>query len=145
MKLLEITTKEQMLENFELLQEVYPSLKQEEYSRELDDMIPNNYGQVGVFKNKKCIGLTGYWIGTKLWCGKYMELDNVVVSEKYRKEGIGKMIFEYMEQKAKELDCNMLALDSYSDNLKAHKFFHKHNYIPRGFHFINILNKKGVR
>ena len=141
----ELESKDEMLECLRILNEVYPSLTKEDYSTELDLMLKNDYGQVGVFENDLCIGLTGYWIGTKLWCGRYMELDNVVISENHRGQGVGELLFEHMEQKAKECNCNMLALDSYTDNFKAHKFFYKQNYKPRGFHFINILNQKGVR
>ena len=145
MELREITTKEEMLKNFELLKEMYPSLTMEEYASELDVMLPHNYTQVGVFENNECIGLSGIWIGSKLWCGKYMELDNVVVSNNHRSKGIGKIIFEYAEQKAHAIGCTMLALDSYSDNFKAHKFFYGQGYVPRGFHFINIIDPSKVR
>lgn len=91
------------------------------------------------------IGISGFWVGTKLWCGKYLELDNVFTSTKHRSKGVGDLIFTYLEKKALELNCTMLALDSYTDNFKAHKFFFKKGYIPRGFHFINILDKTKIR
>ncbi|MCR9172725.1 MAG: GNAT family N-acetyltransferase [bacterium] len=145
MELRELKTKEEMLENFALIQEMYPTITFEEYSNELDIMLPHNYGQVVIYDGTTCAGLTGYWIGSKLWCGKYMELDNVVVSSKYRRQGIGQRLFEHMEAKAKELGCTMLALDSYTDNFEAHRFFYEQKYVPRGFHFINILDKRKVR
>ncbi|MBL4862744.1 MAG: GNAT family N-acetyltransferase, partial [Crocinitomicaceae bacterium] len=77
--------------------------------------------------------------------GKYMELDNVVVSKAYRRQGIGKRLFDYMEKKAIALNCTMLALDSYSDNFDAHKFFYNEGFVPTGFHFINIIDKSKVR
>lgn len=137
--------KDEMLNSFDILLEVYPSLKIEEYSNELDMMIPNNYGQVGIFIDDECVALTGYWIGSKLWCGKYLELDNVVVAEKHRSKGLGKILFDFMEDMAKKENCTMLALDSYTTNFKAHKFFYSQGYAPRGFHFINILDKSKVR
>ena len=140
-----LKTKQEMLNNFELLLEVYPSLTTEEYSRELDDMIPHNYGQVGVYIDNECVGITGYWVGSKLWCGKYLELDNVVISSKTRSNGIGKLLFDFMEKKAKDEGCTMLALDSYTSNFKAHKFFYNQGFAPRGFHFINILDTSKVR
>ncbi len=145
MELRELTTKEEMLDRYTVLLEVYPSLTLEEYSIELDEMLSHNYGQVAVFEEEECIGLTGYWIGSKLWCGKYMELDNVVICEKHRGKGIGKILFKHMENKAKQLNCTMLALDSYSDNFKSHKFFYGQGYVPRGFHFINVLDKIKIR
>jgi GNAT superfamily N-acetyltransferase len=145
MEIREIHSKEEMLKNYELLLDVYPTLSLDEYTSELDDMLPHNYGQVGIYEGDTCIGMTGFWIGSKLWCGKYMELDNVVISKKHRSKGAGQILFEYMEEKAKQENCTMLALDSYSDNFKAHKFFYGQGFIPRGFHFINILDRKKVR
>ena len=140
-----LKTKQEMLANYGLLLEVYPNLKMEEYDRELDDMIPHKYGQVGVFIENECVGLTGFWIGTKLWCGKYLELDNVVISSKKRSKGIGKVLFDYMAEMAKNEGCSMLALDSYTSNFKAHKFFYNQGFTPKGFHFINILDMSKVR
>lgn len=145
MEIRELTTKDEMLSCLELLKEVYPTLTLEEYDRELDEMMPHKYGQVVVMDGELLAGLTGYWIGSKLWCGKYLELDNVVVSEAYRSQGVGKILFDFMEKRAIEEKCTMLALDSYTSNFKAHKFFYGQGYAPRGFHFINILDKSKVR
>lgn len=142
----ELTSKEEMLQHLDVLQDLYPSLTLEEYSRDLDEMLPNNrYGQVAVFDGDKCIGLTGYWIGTKLWCGKYLEIDNLVVSSKYRSKGAGKFMFDYLSEKAKQENCVMMSLDSYTYNFKAHKFFYNEGFAPRGFHFINILQEDKIR
>lgn len=145
MEIRELKTKEEMLKSFDVLLEVYPTMTMEEYDRELDVMIPHNYGQVVVMDGNAIAGLTGFWIGSKLWCGKYLELDNVVVAERYRSKGVGKMLFDFMEERAKEEKCTMLALDSYTTNFKAHKFFYGQGFAPRGFHFINILDKTKVR
>ena len=145
LKLIELTTKEEMLDCYELLTEVYPSLTKDAYDKELDVMIPNNYGQVAVYDQDRCVGLSGFWIGSKLWCGKYLECDNVVVALTHRRMGIAQMIFDRLSEKAKEENCSMMALDSYTDNFEAHKFFYKEGFVPRGFHFINILDKSMIR
>jgi GNAT superfamily N-acetyltransferase len=141
----ELIDKEEMLKNLSVLQDLYPSLTSSEYSSELDLMLPHNYGQVGVFEGDICLGLSGFWIGTKLWCGKYLELDNIVVSKTQRSQGIGKLIFDFLHKKALENDCTMLSLDSYTTNFNAHKFFYKEGFAPKGFHFINILKDEKVR
>ena len=141
----ELIDKEEMLKNLPVLQDLYPSLTLSEYSSELDVMLPHNYGQVGVFEGDICLGLSGFWIGTKLWCGKYLELDNIVVSKTQRSQGIGKLMFDFLHKKALENDCTMLSLDSYTTNFKAHKFFYNEGFAPKGFHFINILKDEKVR
>lgn len=145
MELIEVTTKAEMLKNFELLKEMYHTLTLEEYSNELDVMIPHNYGQVCVIEHGECIGLSGYWIGSKLWCGKYIECDNVVVAKKHRRRGVANLIFDFLKQKAQKEGCSMLALDSYTDNFEAHRFFYTEGFVPRGFHFINVLDKSKLR
>ena len=139
MEIKEIKNKKKMLENFKILKEVYPKLTLKEYKYKLNDMLSNNYKQVGIYNKNECIGLTGYWIGTKLWCNKYFELDNIVISKKYRSKGIGEELFKYMEAKARKEKCSIISLDTYTNNFKAHKFFYNQGYIPKGFHFIKKL------
>ena len=141
----ELQGKDEMMSHISVLHAIYPSLTREEYDRELDQMLQHNYGQIAVFDDEICIGISGFWIGTKLWCGKYLELDNIVVLEKYRSKGVGKLLFDFLHKKAVENDCTMLSLDSYTHNFKAHKFFYNQGFSPKGFHFINILKPNKVR
>jgi GNAT superfamily N-acetyltransferase len=141
----ELNDKEEMLKYIHVLNDLYPSLTQEQYSTELDVMLPHNYGQVGVFEGEECLGISGFWIGNKLWCGKYLELDNIVVLETHRSKGVGKLIFDFLSRKAQEQNCTMMSLDSYTYNFKAHKFFYNEGFAPRGFHFINILKEENIR
>lgn len=130
-----------MLEQLPLMQELYPNLTATYYAEMLDKMLPHNYGQVAVFEGERCLGISGYWFGTKLWCGSYIELDNVIVSEKARGKGVGKLLSDYLEAKANELNCNILVLDAYTNNFKAHRFYYNQGFAPRGFHFIKLLQK----
>jgi hypothetical protein len=47
-------------------------------------MVPHNYKQLAVFENEICIAVTGFWTGTKLWSGKYIEIDNFIVHPEHR-------------------------------------------------------------
>ncbi len=138
-QLRELTTKKEMLEQLEILLQVYPEFTMETYGALLDDMLPKDYQQLIVVDNGKTIGISGYWIGTKLWCGKYLELDNVVVHNEYRSKGIGKLINVHLEKKAIEQNCTMLALDAYTTNFGAQKFYMNQGFVPKGFHFVKML------
>lgn len=146
MILKELHTKEEMLEQLPILNELYPTLTVEAYSKELDEMLPNNrYFQVAAFEENACIGLTGVWIGTKLWCGKYAEIDNLVVCTAHRSKGAGKLMIDYVKEIARKEGCSMVALDSYTTNFKAHKLFYAEDFGPKGFHFIHVLNNELLR
>lgn len=145
MEIIELHGKEEILSSFELIKEMYPSMTLDQYSKDIDAMLLNHYFQIAVVDDNQIIGVCGIWIGTKLWSGKYMELDNIVVTSKKRSNGAGKLLFEYAQKLADKECCNIMALDSYTDNFRAHRFFYNQAFIPRGFHFISILNKDKMR
>ena len=133
-----------MLEQLDLIKQLYPEISNEKYQSFLMQMIPNQYTQIAVFENNKCIGLTGCWLGTKLWSGKYIEIDNFIVHTDHRKKGVGKMLTDYIDQLAKEQNCTMIVLDAFTGNFKAHRFYYNQGFSPKGFHFIKILNENGL-
>lgn len=133
-----------MLGQLETMQELYPNMTFEKYQSYLAEMVPRNYNQVAVFEKETCLGLTGYWFGTKLWSGKYLEIDNFVVCAKHRSKGIGKLICDYIEQKAFDLNCSMIVLDAFATNFPAHRFYYNQGYGPKGFHFVKILDENGL-
>ena len=103
-----MTTKElilntDMLSQFEMIQFLYPKMKIETYQTYLNDMIPHNYKQLAVYENGICVGMTGFWMGTKLWIGKYIEIDNFITHPDHRKKGIAKIMTDYLAEKAKNL------------------------------------------
>jgi GNAT superfamily N-acetyltransferase len=140
----EISDLNEMLNHFEVIQQLYPNMSIQTYETYLQEMIPNNYTQIAVFENNKCIAISGCWIGTKLWCGRYLELDNVIVHPNHQQKGVGKLISKYLDEKAEKLNCNIMALDAYTTNFKAHRFYYNQGFGPKGFHFVKILNKEGI-
>jgi GNAT superfamily N-acetyltransferase len=140
----ELTTLTEMTSQLKLMQQLYPKLTLEKYSSYLSEMIPKQYIQIAVFEGEKCIGITGCWFSTKLWSGKYLEIDNFVVDEVYRSKGIGKMLTDFVEQKASNLGCTIIVLDAFTTNFTAHRFYYNQGYGPKGFHFVKILNENGL-
>ncbi len=145
MEIRELKTIDEMISQLSVMQELYPSLTEIQYYEMLSEMIPNNYGQIAVFEDGKCVGISGYWIGTKLWCGKYLELDNVIVSKEYRSKGVGKILSDFLDKKAHLNNCTILVLDAYTSNFKAHRFYYNQGFSPKGFHFVKIIDKTGIR
>ena len=144
MEINQLTTIPQMLAQIELIRQLYPTISIEKYESYLTEMIPHNYKQIAIFEHDICIGLTGYWKGTKLWSGKYIEIDNFIVHADHRKKGVGKLMTDYIEKIAKENDCTMIVLDAFTGNFKAHRFYYNQGFSPKGFHFVKILNEEGL-
>lgn len=143
LKTQELTTVSEMLSQIETIKFLYPNMTIQRYESFLTDIIPKDYKQVAVFDNETCVGLSGFWFGTKLWTGKYIEIDNFVVHPEYRKKGIGKIICDFMDAKANELNCTCIVLDAFTGNFDAHRFYYNQGYVPRGFHFIKTIDENG--
>lgn len=144
MEIRELTTLNEMLAQIETMQHLYPKLSLEKYQSYLQEMIPHNYKQVAVFEEETCVGISGYWTATKLWCGKYIELDNFIVHPDHRSKGIGKIITDYIDNKAEEIGCTNIVLDAFTTNFAAHRFYYNQGFGPKGFHFVKILNEEGL-
>ena len=138
----ELTTIEEMVAQINTIRFLYPNISLEKYEVFLSEMLPHNYIQIAVFEEETCLGLTGCWSATKLWTGKYLEIDNFVVNPEYRSRGIGKMLTDYIEKKAIELNCSSIVLDAFTGNFGAHRFYYNQGYAPKGFHFVKILDEK---
>ena len=135
-----LTQKAEMLTHLDIVKQLYPEFTVEKYGTLLDEMLKANYQQVIVTKNNNTIALTGVWIGTKLWSGKYIEIDSFVVHEDFRGQKIGDILIEEVHKIAEKEAANQIVLDAFTTNFTAGKFYINHGFQPKGFHFVKILN-----
>ena len=134
-----LSTVEDMLPLWRLITQLTPDLSEASYEALLRDMVPHNYHQVAAFEGEACIGLSGYWIGHKLYSGKYMEIDNFVVDQAHRGNRVGEQLVQWMEEEARREGCSLLMLDAYVENFKAHRFYYRNGFHARGFHYLKRL------
>jgi GNAT superfamily N-acetyltransferase len=143
MEIKQLETVLEMVAQIDTLRLLYPEMTLEKYEIYLQDMVPNGYQQVAIFENNQCVALSGFWHNTKLWTGPYLEIDNFIVHPQHRKKGLGKLITDFIDAKAKELSCTCIVLDAFTGNFTAHRFYYNQGYEPRGFHFIKTIDEKG--
>lgn len=143
MQIKELTTYDEMVLQHEMILHLYETMSIEKYKNYLQEMVANNYKQLAIFENDICVAMTGFWTGTKLWTGKYIEIDNFIVHPDHRMKGLGKIMTDYLSEKAKDLGCTCIVLDAFTGNFKAHRFYYNQGYSPKGFHFIKTINENG--
>ncbi len=134
-----VTGIEAMLEHYELITQLTPTLTLVAYESMLEQMTPHNYYQVAAYEGDVCIAVSGYWIGTKIYSGKYLEIDNFVVAEQHRSKGIGKILLDWLTEEANAHNCETIMLDAYVENFKAHHFYYREGFIARGFHYLKKM------
>lgn len=99
----------------------------------------SHYQLFGAFAGETLVGVAGAWIATKIWCGRYLEIDNLVVDPSARSAGIGSLLIRHLEALAVELDCKIVVLDSYTANHPSHRLYHRLGFEIWGFHFIKPI------
>jgi GNAT superfamily N-acetyltransferase len=105
----------------------------------LTNMLKNDFNCLGAYQDKNLVGIVGYWIGYRFWCGKYIDVDNFIVDETQRGKGIGKLLMQEIYKIAKKNKCEVSVLDTYTQNHRSHKFYFEENYRIAGFHFYKKL------
>lgn len=134
-----LSLKSEMLPLYPLIRQLSPGVAEERYDHLLDDMLAHGYRMVTVWAGDVCVGLSGIWVATKIYSGRYLEMDNVVVAETHRSMGIGQVLTDFIEQLALSEGCEMMMLDAYLENEKAHVFYERAGFYRRGYHFLKKL------
>ncbi len=83
-----------------------------------DDLV-NDHVFIGAYDGEKCVGLAV--LADDMF--KYMYLDDLKVSQEYRKQGIGKALMEKAMETAHERNYNGIYTIAQDNNVSACKFY----------------------
>ncbi len=132
--------KEEMLKAYKIIKQRYPNIDFNSYEKQLIEMIEmNDFKIIAAFLGEEIVGIAGYWVLRMLYCGRYIQVSSFIVDEEKRGFGIGKKILAEIEKIGKELGCDKVVLDSYTENKKSHSLYFKENFHIRGLHFMKDL------
>lgn len=77
--------------------------------------------------NGRLLGMALYYIRYSTWKGQAMYLEDIIVTEKARGRGIGKMLFDQLIREAKEKKFNRIVWQVLEWNEPAIRFYRKYN------------------
>ena len=105
----------------------------EEVILTLGDLERDGFGEHPVFNffvaenNKEIIGLALYYIKYSTWKGKCVFLEDIIVTEQFRNQGVGKKLFDEVVEAAKKMNVQRLEWQVLDWNKPAIKFYEKLN------------------
>ncbi len=103
-----------------------------EVENTVDRMKVDGFGAYPVFgffvaeKNNIIIGISLYYYRYSTWKGKRLYLEDIVVTQAERGNGIGKLLFDATIQKAKETKCTGMMWQVLDWNEPAINFYKKY-------------------
>lgn len=99
-----ILTKNNISDISVLVQQLNSNLSLIEIEKYLNDMFDfDTYLCFGGFVGDKLVGVSSAWTTVRLYSGKQLEVDNVIVDNSIQSNGLGKQLFEFIEEWAKEI------------------------------------------
>ncbi len=100
----------------------------------------NFYGIVAIEDNKVVGVLISRVINRLAKKKNILFIDDLIVNEKYRNTGIGKLLIQDATNYAKSKDCGALELTSMIENVNAHKFYENNGFEKRQYKFKKHLD-----
>lgn len=100
-----------------------------------------NYRCVAAFIADHMVGVAGFWTGTQLWCGKYVEADHLVVDETLRSRGIGAALMDWIEQEAERAECHVIRIAMILGRDRTHQFYRRLGYFDDGLLMVKALSR----
>lgn len=94
----------------------------------------------GIYKGQKLIGVSGGWITVRLYSGKQLEIDNFIIDPDIQSNGYGQQLLDAMQNWALTQNCETIELNTYVQNSRSHKFYHRNDFSILGFHFQKKIN-----
>jgi GNAT superfamily N-acetyltransferase len=132
---IELIPKENISITLPLLSALNPSISQDEIRNRLAEMIETGYECVGVFDEETLVGICGIWTLTKIYVGRHIEPDNVIISTEYRSRQLGQQLMEWVESYARSKGCVASELNCYVSNEAGNKFWQQQDYKVLGLHY----------
>jgi GNAT superfamily N-acetyltransferase len=124
----------------------------ESVHRQLRPMLPPRYierlGQVFANGGRMTLVVEDDAVrGVALWRlventyeGRRLYVDDLVSDEAYRSQGVGNRLLGWLEEQARSLACDVLALDSGVQRQQAHRF-----YFRNGMHIPSFCFRKALK
>ncbi|AXQ56534.1 MULTISPECIES: GNAT family N-acetyltransferase [Streptomyces] len=87
----------------------------------------------------RCVAVAGWRVIANTSAVRKLYVDDLVTAEAARSTGAGRELVAYLEDRARELDCRVLDLDSGTQRTDAHRFYLRERFSIRAFHFTKLL------
>lgn len=105
-----------------------------DYAAKMDRVLESSRMALAV-EGDEVLGLAVYRWHENTFDGLKFYVDDLVTDEKHRSEGVGHTLIEHLEDAARKLGANGLALDSGTQRMQAHKFYFREGFVISAFNF----------
>ena len=125
---------------FPVMQELRPHLTDvNAFTAQIRRQSEQGYRLLAALRDDAVQGLAGYRIQENLLYGRFLYVDDLVITGEARSHGIGKILLDALRDEARTQDCAYFVLDTGLANTLGQRFYFRQGMLPKGMHFCQPL------
>ena len=129
--------------SFLVMQELRPHLNDRAaYVTQIAQQRQQGYRLLAAWHDGAIVGLAGYRLQDNLLYGRFVYVDDLVVSASWRRAGLGAQLLQAARQQAVALRCAHFLLDTGLHMALAQRFYFRKGLLAKGMHFVEALTLK---
>ena len=129
-------TDEEILATRPLMCQLRPNIALENYLPTVRRMMQaEGYLLAAVSDQGEVRAVAGYRFMEMLYCGSILYVDDLNTDPRYRSQGYGRRLFDWLKQEAIEKGCAQLHLDSGVQRGQTHRFYFREGLTINAYHF----------
>ena len=129
------------LKCWDVIKELRPHLKKDEFLPMIKEMINEGYQLAYAEDNGKAVSAIGFRYLQFFFNGRHFYIDDLVTLPEYRGKGAAGMLLDYVTELAKEKGYATVTLDSGHHRTDAHRLYLNKGYAIQAHHFVQYIKK----
>ena len=126
--------------SFDLMRVLRPHLTDSaRYVAQLVRQAQQGYRLLAAWEGEQVVGLAGYRPLENLLYGRFIYVDDLVVSPALQRSGLGARLLNAVREEAVQRDCDHFVLDTGLHMPLAQRFYFRQGLLARGMHFTQSL------
>jgi len=122
-----------------VLRELRPRLSAESSTAVYEEGYPQGLRYTAAYLGDTCVGVAGWRIMATMVALRKLYVDDLVTTQGYRGQGVGKLLLDDLVNRAREAGCVVLDLDSGLQRADAHRFYLREGFERTSVHFARLI------
>ncbi len=140
MNIVELTGEAEIRASYPVMHELRMHLDEAAYVAQVQQMMRSGYRLIALYDDEVIQALAGIERGLNLYNGRHMFVHDLVTAAESRSKGYGRALLSYIEDMARDEDCERVVLTSGVQRVDAHRFYEQHmDYTRAGYVFKKVL------
>ncbi len=121
---------------FPVMRQLRPDVAEAEFVPKVKRQQRGGYVLACLEDGGRAVSVAGYRVIDNLVSDRHLYVDDLVTLEDRRSRGFGKVLFDWLVERARQDGCRTLELDSGVQRFHAHRFYLTNRMIISAHHFV---------